>query len=89
MGGRADDLIYVPANLEARYAFDALCRFHCHFEKVGNVKRAGPTAEELRQAKEDNVYALVLTSISKDVFCAHYYSPNGVVVSMGMLPFRP
>lgn len=86
--GRANDLIYVPATIEVRYAYDALCRFHCHFEKVENAKRAGPSAEELRQAKEDNIYGLVLTSISKDVFCAHYYSAQGVVVSLGMFPFR-
>lgn len=88
VGGRANDLIYVPSTRAVLDSFDALCRFHCHFEKANNQKRAGPTPEELRQGKEDNVHGLVLTSISKDVFCAHYYNPSGVVVSLGMFPFR-
>ncbi len=67
---------------------DALCRFHANFKKTSNVAMVGPSAEELRNAKEGNYYGLTLTSVSKYEFCAHYYNPKGLVVSLGKFPFR-
>jgi hypothetical protein len=66
---------------------ESLCRFIAHFEKDKNASRAGPTAQELRSAKEDNIAGVIFTSISDDTFCAHYYTPGGVVVSLGCYPF--
>jgi hypothetical protein len=68
---------------------DSLCRFHAHFGRVDNVTRAGPTADELQQAREHRYTALVLTSLDPEHFCAHYYNAEGSVVSLGIFPYRP
>ena len=85
--GHGDDTRYAAgADLEAE-AGDSLCRFHAHFEKVNNAGRAGPDADDLRHAANENFYGLVLTGIDKDTFTAHCYKPNGVVVSLGTFQF--
>ena len=92
-----DDLIYAPQFKGKRasgdYDFlgdsrDSLTRFICHFEKADNVGRAGPTPAELRDARVGNYYGLVLTSLGADSFCAHYFNPQGVVISLGVFPLR-
>ena len=83
-----NDRYYVPGTLASRHGRDALCRFHGHFEKADNATRVGPDAQEIRMAREDNINALVLTSLGEAAFCAHYYTPQGVVVSLGRYPFR-
>ncbi len=65
-----------------------MCRFITHFDKIQNAERAGPTAEELRNAAEGNYYGLVMTRTGKNSFCAHYYSPKGKVISLGEFPIR-
>ena len=65
-----------------------MCRFNCHFEKADNTKRAGPGPEEIRDAMLRNYYGLIITSVNEKVFCAHYYNPDGLVVSMGTFRFR-
>jgi len=82
-----NDLIYVPTEQAIREGVDALCRFQGRFERPDNAGRAGPNESELREAKAGNFYGLILTSISQNAFCAHYYSPKGVVVSVGVFPF--
>ncbi len=67
---------------------DSLCRFIGHFEKVQNDSRAGPSVEELADAKVYNYYGLILTRVGKNSFCAHYYNPDGVVISLGKFPLR-
>ena len=84
----ADDRGYRPPALMGFAARDALCRFHGHFEKARNARRAGPGPEELRDARRENYYGLILTSLSEDAFCAHYYNPQGRVISLGTFPFR-
>jgi hypothetical protein len=81
------DLTYVPSRAALADSHDALCRFVGRFEKVDNAARAGPTAQELAEAAEDNFYALVLTSVAREQFVAHYYGPRGVVVSLGRFEF--
>jgi len=83
-----DDLHYLASEYLEADGRDSLCRFHAHFEKVNNAERAGPDAFELVQAKRENYYGLVLTSIDEKRFAAHYYNPEGVVISLGTLPFR-
>jgi hypothetical protein len=83
-----NDLVYRPSRQERRESRDVLCRFHAHFEKPQNAERAGPTAEELLAARQGNYYGLVLTSLDADLFCAHYYNPNGLVISLGKHPLR-
>ena len=83
-----NDLVYFPPQRAKRDRRNALCRFHGHFEKAGNAARVGPTSGELRDARLNNYYGLVLTSISDQEFCAHYYNPRGVAVSLGVFPFR-
>ncbi|MFA6133757.1 MAG: hypothetical protein WC869_07050 [Phycisphaerae bacterium] len=84
---KEDDLTYNPSIRSLADGRDALCRFHDHFEKLQNADRAGPTAEELADCKRGNYYALVLTSLGETSFCAHYYNPQGVVISLGEFPF--
>ncbi|MFB3894381.1 MAG: hypothetical protein ACE15C_20445 [Phycisphaerae bacterium] len=92
-----DDLTYAPG---AKYRWgtgerdfyadqrDSLCRFICHFEKAENGDRAGPTAAELRDARENNYNGVIFTSIDANQFCAHYYNPDGTVISLGVFPLR-
>ena len=88
-----DDMTFVPApngrHGNADYDFaadqrDSLCRFVCHFEKLDNAARAGPTAAELKDAKAGNYCGLVLTSLGAEAFCAHYFNPQGVIISLGV-----
>ena len=65
-----------------------MCRFLAHFQKANNASRAGPTARELRDASAANHYGLVITSVNDKAFCAHYFNPQGVVVSLGRMPYR-
>jgi hypothetical protein len=83
-----NDLVYVPSAGADADGMDALCRFQAHFERPDNAARAGPSETELRDVKARNYYGLVLTSLSDDAFCAHYYTPRGVVISLGVFPFR-
>jgi len=86
--GSSDDTRYHPPRLCIVHGRDSLCRFHAHFEKVDNASRAGPNAEELADARQQNYYGLVLTRLSDNSFCAHYYNPQGVVVSLGIFALR-
>jgi hypothetical protein len=83
-----DDAVYAPTDRALIDGRDALCVFHAHFEKADNTGRTGPDAAELRRAAAGNTNALVLTSLSDDEFCAHFYTPTGWVVSLGIFPLR-
>jgi hypothetical protein len=81
--GGENDLVYT-ARADCKAASrDSLCRFIGHFEKLNNALRAGPTADELRDAKDNNYYCLVLTTLNETTFAAHYCNPAGTVVSLG------
>lgn len=84
---KSDDLRYSPSRQLVSDSRDAICRFHGHFEKLANSARAGPTAEELHDARTNNYYGLIITTVSETEFCAHYYNPQGIVVSLGRLNF--
>jgi len=99
--GKAEAILYPPReeggqsdlayNMCARGRIDgrdALCRFTVHFDEVDKVSRVGPDRSELRDAQRSNYYALVLSRVSEEQFCAHYYNPNGTVISLGRFPFR-
>lgn len=66
---------------------DALCRFRADFAKVVRVSQAAPNLRDLRGAREGNYYGLILAGVSKASFCAYYYNPEGMVVSLGVFPF--
>jgi len=83
-----DDLTYRSSAQLLRDGRASLCRFFGHFEKINNAGRAGPTSDELRRAAEENAYGLVLTRVTAESFCAHYYNPRGLVISLGTLPLR-
>jgi hypothetical protein len=83
-----NDLKYVPSKQMIAEGRDSMCRFMAHFEKAANASRAGPTAEELAAAAEGNYYGLVLTTVSENELCAHYFSPQGVVVSLGRVALK-
>ena len=70
-----------------RAARRALCRFVAHFEKVNNAERTGPTVEELLDAKTNNYYGLTFTTLDENRFSAHYFTPSGIVISLGKFPF--
>lgn len=84
----SDDRLYAPTRRLVLDGRDSLCRFTGHFEQVDNASRAGPTAEELRDAREGDYYGLILTRTDKNSFCAHYFNPDGLVVSLGRFPLR-
>ena len=84
----ANDQAYQPTRRLATDGMDSLCRFTGHFEKIRNAERAWPTATELAQAKAQDFCGLILTRLTKNTFCAHYYNPAGVVVSMGTFRLR-
>ena len=84
----ATDLRYVPDRRGIVHLRNALCRFNGHFEQLDNASRAGPDAEELRDARNRNFSGLILTSLPEQNVCAHYYTPQGVVVSLGKFRFR-
>lgn len=83
----SNDLTYVPSRAAVLAGRDAMCRFTCHFERINNALRAGPGPEELRDAQRAGYYGLTLTSVSSKAFCAHYYNPDGRVISLGVYPF--
>ncbi len=84
---QSSDTRYIISKQAAKEGRDSLCRFSAHFSQQANSQQAGPGIEELQDAKENNFYGLVLTSIGPDEFCAHYFNPDGTVVSMGTYPF--
>ena len=83
-----NDLLYPVSPKALADGRESICRFIGHFEKEKNAARGGPTAQEFRAAKEDNISGVIFTSVSAEMFCAHYYTPSGVVVSLGCYPFR-
>ena len=83
-----DDLTYLATPQVMKDGRTSLCRFFGHFEKVNNAGRAGPTIDELRRAADQNAYGLVLTRVSAESICAHYYNPKGLVISLGTFPLR-
>ncbi len=85
----ASDLEYRPSQRALKDGRFSLLRFHGHFERVTNAQRAGPTDEDLARAADDEANGLVLTSLSETAFAAHYYTHEGVVVSVGVFPFNP
>ncbi len=91
--GQGEAMLYPPDEVDEGLQLvsdgrDSLCLFIAHFEKVYNTSQAGPTADELRRAREGNYYGLILTSVNEYAFCAHYYNPSGQVVSLGKFAFR-
>ncbi len=86
-GSSIDDKTYTPSARMRADGWDALCRFYCHFEKARNESRAGPTNRELSDARKENFYGLVLTSLDESKFCAHYFNPNRNVISLGIYYF--
>lgn len=66
---------------------DALARFQFHFEKAHNTMRAGPTRADLADAAAFDAYGLILTTINDHALCAHYYTPQGAIVSLGVYTF--
>ncbi|HOF17853.1 MAG TPA: hypothetical protein PK082_03005 [Phycisphaerae bacterium] len=86
--GGENDLTYTPCRRAVYDRRDSLCSFAGHFDKAENSARVGPDAAELLDARRNNYYGLVLTSLDDETFAAHYYNPSGQVVSLGIFPFR-
>ncbi len=86
--GGGDDLEYAPGPKAKSELGKCMCVFHGHFDKIQNAARSGPSAEDLEQARKSNFYGLVLTSLDESHFSAHYYNPQGAVVSLGVFPFQ-
>lgn len=91
--GHGEAVLYPPEDLaEASrlvlHGRDALARFGTRFEKVYNTDNTGPSPTQLHSAKIGNFYGLTLTSVDENTFCAHYYNPKGIVVSLGKFSFR-
>jgi hypothetical protein len=78
---------YIPSRAIQRAGRNAVCHLHTRFEKTYNGDRAAPSKRELMAAKQTNFYGLVLCSIDSGTFSTFYYTPNGVIISLGMFPF--
>jgi len=87
-GQGGDDLGHSPSQEILRDAADSLCRFVNHFERADNARRAGPTASELAAAHLGNYRGMILTGTGENTFCAHFYNPLGIVISLGQVTFR-
>jgi hypothetical protein len=83
-----DDKTYAPSEQAASDLRDSLCRFHAHFERANNAERSLPSQTELLEAATGGFCGLLLTTLGDDTFCATYYTPRGVVVSLGAAPLR-
>jgi len=83
----AEDQFYVGPSRVQVEGRNALCHFGAHFARAYNARQAGPGPKEMRRAREGNFYGLVLTSLGERTFTAHYYNPDGVVVSLGVFSF--
>ena len=86
-GATGNNLFHVPSPRMRRDSRRAMCRFVTHFDKIDNAPRVGPTLEELDEARASNTYGLTITSINAETFSAYYYTPTGIVVSIGQFPF--
>ena len=86
--GRSNDRRHVPSERMISDSLACLCRFRAAFERVENASRAGPTADELEDARQNNYYGLILTRTGRDTVGAHYYGPAGQIVSLGVFPLR-
>jgi len=100
--GQAEAMLYPPPESPAadgrpsatsdrmiRDGRDALARFYVHFDRAFNTAQVGPSEPQMRDAREGSYYGIVLTSVSENVFAAHYYNPRGQVVSLGKFTFGP
>jgi hypothetical protein len=85
---RRDDLSYTPSPQAVESRWQAVCIFHGHFEKIENANRAGPSADELLQARKEGYAGLVIASVGDGLFAAHYYNPEMICISLGKFPFR-
>ena len=79
----SNDLVFEPKNDLKSNSYDSLCRYIFHFEKVNNAKRAGPTKAELAQSAKEGWYGVVFSQVDADTLIAHYFTPEGIVVSLG------
>lgn len=82
-----NDFEYIPSQQLRDDEPNSMCRFIAHFEKTFNSSRSAPTESELKDARDANHYGLILTSINENTFTAHYFNPQGVVISLGVFPF--
>jgi hypothetical protein len=85
---QTNDLIYQPSSRMITDSRDSLCRFIGHFSKIDNADRAGPSSQELDDARTNRYYGLTLTRIDKNTFTTHYFNPDGLVISLGKFPLR-
>lgn len=85
----ANDLIYTPTERMLTDSRNSLCQFITHFGSVNNAGRAGPTPDELADAKANDYYGMTITRLNAGSFTAHYFTPGGIIVSLGTFPFTP
>jgi hypothetical protein len=85
--GGGDDERYLASAALLAAAPMSMCRFHAHFDRVNNSRRAGPSRQEVQEAVVGNYSALVVTRLSENEFCAYYYNPSRVVLSLGTFMF--
>jgi len=81
-----NDLVYHPTERMMTDSHSSLCRFITHFEKINNAERVGPTPQEMADAAMNDYYGMTITRLDSDNFTAHYFTPSGVIVSLGKFP---
>ncbi|MFP4353510.1 MAG: hypothetical protein ACLFUJ_00185 [Phycisphaerae bacterium] len=83
-----NNAIYVPDSQAQRDARDSLCWYFPNFQEMNNAHRAGPDKSLLETARQHGRRGLVVTSLNGQRFSAHYFTLDGKVISLGVLPFR-
>lgn len=84
--GGGEGFKYVPAQRLLDDARDSMCRLIVRLDRSSR-QSPGPSKGDIEEAVAGNYYGLMVTSVSDDEFCAHYFGPSGVVISLGRFPY--
>jgi hypothetical protein len=86
--GADNDLAFRPTERMLSDADGAIGRFVCHFDDTDNANRVGPTRAELASAAVNGYAGMTITRLDEDNFTAHYFTPDGDIVSLGTYTFQ-
>jgi len=85
MRDRMNDERFVASDDMFRFSDRALVHYHMHANKRNNGRYAGPSLEDLANAKESGRANLVFTSLGDDELNVDVYFPNGAVIDLGRI----
>ena len=85
---KSNDQQYLVSDKLLRELVYGIAEYHFHFQKVHNQDHAGPGQGDLDFAQKTRCNAVVFTSTGPGKFNVDYYTPNGVIVDLGVWPSR-